>query len=42
MVVPMTLALDWLLAAGARELGTPVELRDLSLLKGATAPAGTP
>jgi hypothetical protein len=40
VVVPMTLAVDWLLAAGARELGHEVELRDVSLLKGAVAPGG--
>ena len=41
VVVPMTLALDWLLAAGAREFGHAVELRDITLLKGAVAPDGT-
>ena len=40
VVVPMTLAVDWLLAEAARDLGEPVELRDVSLLKGAVAPHG--
>ena len=40
IVVPMTLALDWLLAAGVRELGPSIELREITLLKGAVAPEG--
>jgi NAD(P)-dependent dehydrogenase (short-subunit alcohol dehydrogenase family) len=34
VVVPMTLALDWLMAGGARRVGGPVELRDLALVRG--------
>ena len=40
IIVPMTLALDWLLAAGSREVGPSVELRDITLLKGAIATDG--